>query len=160
MSTWVPRLELGAWYVLANAFSYRYAIYTGPRPDPFIAPYAHHHYSSKGALDVLSMRSALRTLHGCHDLSAFVKLEQHRGERQLRRQRRRAEALTASETLPPVMQPQEGHNTTVLATECWQSGPFVFIEVQANRFRRGIPTHSMQRAYYLVPRRRLVHNLR
>jgi tRNA pseudouridine38-40 synthase len=49
---------------------YRYRIFTGPVPDPFIRPYVHH---VTARLDLARMRREASALRGRHDFRAFAK---------------------------------------------------------------------------------------
>ncbi|MGK7900875.1 MAG: tRNA pseudouridine(38-40) synthase TruA [Hormoscilla sp.] len=87
---------------------YRYTIYTDPKPNLFVSPLAWHYYYQP--LDASKITDALKPLIGKHHLAAF----------------RRAGS-------------QRQHSwVEVQAAECSRSGPFIYIEVQANGFLYGM----------------------
>jgi len=87
---------------------YRYTIYTDPQPNLFVRSFAWHYYYQP--LDASLIQDALSPLIGKHHLAAF----------------RRAGS-------------QRKHSwVEVQAASCGRSGPFIFIEVQANGFLYGM----------------------
>lgn len=87
---------------------YRYTIYTDPQPNLFVRSFAWHYYYQP--LDASLIQDALSPLIGKHHLAAF----------------RRAGS-------------QRKHSwVEVQAAECSRSGPFIYIEVQANGFLYGM----------------------
>lgn len=87
---------------------YRYTIYTDPNPNLFVRPWSWHYYYAP--LDVAKMREALNPLVGRHHLSAFHRSRSHRSHSWVE----------------------------VQEVECYQTGPFVVIEIQANGFLYGM----------------------
>lgn len=87
---------------------YRYTIYNQEKPNLFIKPWSWHYYHA--LLDLRKMQEALTPLLGKHHLSAF-----HRA------------------------QSDRTHSwVEVQAVECYQRGPLIQIEIQANGFLYGM----------------------
>ncbi len=87
---------------------YRYTLYTDPRPNLFVRPFAWHYYYEP--LDDALIREALAPLLGRHHLAAF-----HR----------------AGSSRPHSW-------VDVQAAECKRDGAFVYIEIQASGFLYGM----------------------
>ncbi|MEG3437392.1 tRNA pseudouridine(38-40) synthase TruA [Pannus brasiliensis CCIBt3594] len=87
---------------------YRYTFYTDNQPDLFVSPFSWHYYQAP--LNVDLMREALEPLVGKHHLAAF-----HRANSSRR------------------------HSwVDVQAVECYRTGAFVYLEIQANGFLYGM----------------------
>jgi len=87
---------------------YRYTIYTEDRPNLFVRPFSWHYYYS--CLDESLIVAALQPLLGKHDLAAFHRAGSARSHSWVE----------------------------VQAVECWRSGSFVHIEIQADGFLYGM----------------------
>lgn len=87
---------------------YRYTIYTDPQPNLFVRSFVWHYYYQP--LDASLIQDALRPLIGKHHLSAFRRAGSDRKDSWVE----------------------------VQAAECSRSGPFIYIEVQANGFLYGM----------------------
>lgn len=87
---------------------YRYTLYTDERPNLFVRPFSWHYYNAP--LDESLIQAALKPLLGKHHLAAF----------------RRAGS-------------KRQHSwVEVQAAECYRTGPFLHIEIQANGFLYGM----------------------
>lgn len=87
---------------------YRYTIYTEDRPNLFVRPFSWHYYYS--CLDESLIAAALKPLLGKHHLAAFHRAGSARSHSWVE----------------------------VQVAECWRSGPFIHIEIQANGFLYGM----------------------
>jgi len=87
---------------------YRYTLYTDKRPNLFVRPYSWHYYYA--LLDESLIQAALKPLLGKHHLAAF----------------HRAGSARSSSWVE------------VQAAECYRTGPFLHIEIQANGFLYGM----------------------
>jgi tRNA pseudouridine38-40 synthase len=87
---------------------YRYTLYTGARPNLFVAPVSWHYYHAP--LDVDRIQEALDPLLGTHHLAAFHRANSSRSH--------------------SWVDVHEAH--------CDRDGPLVYIEVQANAFLYGM----------------------
>lgn len=87
---------------------YRYTIYTDPKPNLFVRPFAWHYYYQP--LDASLITEALKPLIGKHHLAAFRRAGSQR----------------------------QHSWVEVQAAECSREGPFIYIEVQANGFLYGM----------------------
>ena len=87
---------------------YRYTIYTDPQPNLFVRSFAWHYYYQP--LDASLIQDALNPLIGKHNLAAFRRAGSDRKDSWVE----------------------------VQAAECGRSGPFIYIEVQANGFLYGM----------------------
>ncbi len=87
---------------------YRYTLYTDPRPNLFVQPFSWHYYYEP--LDESLIGAALQPLLGQHHLAAFHRAGSKRSHSWVE----------------------------VQAAECYRSGSFVHIEIQANGFLYGM----------------------
>jgi tRNA pseudouridine38-40 synthase len=87
---------------------YRYTLYTDKRPNLFVKPLSWHYYHHP--LDESLMREALEPLRGHHHLAAFHRANSARKHSWVE----------------------------VQEVECYRSGPFIHIEIQANGFLYGM----------------------
>ncbi len=87
---------------------YRYTIYTEDQPNLFVTPFSWHYYYAP--LDESLIQAALTPLLGKHDLAAFHRAGSKRSHSWVR----------------------------VQAVECYRSGPFIHIEIQADGFLYGM----------------------
>lgn len=87
---------------------YRYTLYTDPQPNLFVRPFAWHYYYA--TLDESLIQAALNPLIGHHDLVAFHRSNSGRSHSWVE----------------------------VQAAECYRTGPFIHIEIQANGFLYGM----------------------
>ncbi|MGB3496203.1 MAG: tRNA pseudouridine(38-40) synthase TruA [Elainellaceae cyanobacterium] len=98
------------WHACFSAVGrrYRYTIYNASKPNLFVAPYSWHYY--RFVLDAEVMQSALESLVGYWDLSAF-----------------RRSGSTRPHSFLEVQEVQ-----------CTRSGNFLYIEIQASGFLYGM----------------------
>lgn len=87
---------------------YRYTLYTEELPNLFAKPFSWHYYHAP--LDESLILSALKPLIGHHDLAAFHRANSSRKDSWVE----------------------------VQAAECYRTGPFLHIEIQANGFLYGM----------------------
>lgn len=87
---------------------YRYTIYTDSQPNLFVQPFCWHYYYAP--LDEALIQTALKPLLGNHHLAAFHRANSARSHSWV----------------------------DVQAVECYRSGPFIHIEIQANGFLYGM----------------------
>ncbi len=93
----------------ARRRTYRYAIYNAEVRSPLARRYAWH---VPEPLDVTAMAAAARMLAGEHDFASFASAGSGRGPR--------------------------GTVRTVYRAECWREGPWVYFEITADAFLRGM----------------------
>ena len=87
---------------------YRYSIYTGRWPNLFVGPFSWHYY--RAPLDPRLIQSALEPLLGKHHLAAFQRAGCHRRHAWVE----------------------------VQEAQCYQQGPMLYVEIQANGFLYGM----------------------
>ena len=87
---------------------YRYTLYTEDKPNLFVIPFSWHYYYAP--LDESLIQAALTPLQGLHDLAAFHRAGSKRSHSWVQ----------------------------VQAAECYRSGPFIHIEIQADGFLYGM----------------------
>lgn len=92
----------------AKSRRYRYTLYTDSRPNLFVQPFSWHYYYQP--LDESLIEAALQPLLGQHHLAAFHRAGSRRSHSWVE----------------------------VQAAECYRSGSFVHIEIQANGFLYGM----------------------
>jgi tRNA pseudouridine38-40 synthase len=92
----------------ATSRRYRYTLYTDSRPNLFVQPFSWHYYYQP--LDESLIEAALQPLLGQHHLAAFHRAGSRRSHSWVE----------------------------VQAAECYRSGSFVHIEIQANGFLYGM----------------------
>lgn len=99
-----------SWHARFSALwrRYRYLLYTDPRPNLFVRPYAWHYYYE--SLNVSRMQTALEPLIGYHHLAAFHRAGSSRSHSWV----------------------------DVQAVQCDRQGPLIQIEVQASGFLYGM----------------------